>query len=358
VSSAGPEDVKLEGWAIFTKHAPGSDKFSRRRLLAATGALAGLGVAGIGRPAGSDAGRGISVDDYQQRAAKYDSEAIANFPFKRVQVRGADALNAWRRLKAENRGTLVVIGDDESLTYLAQPFDPSNDSSTPREILDAASRIRFPEDLFALRKVEDAEDAEFAATWAKLATGPVPSIVESKEGNLTIFSFRRGTDPVPMGTHGHIIRPDVIRDYIARQSRGPQLGEWPSEPSPWPGLSIATDLYGEPLAKVYIAIIPTDDWTTVPAYLRWGGWGKCPDPEYHVAALRSWRARYGVELVGLSFDVMNLRTAKRPSTREIALALAREQYAYCSDIIDQGTGTLSALAATLMVSDWWNFRWD
>jgi hypothetical protein len=65
-----------------------------------------------------------------------------------------------------------------------------------------------------------------------------------------------------------------------------------------------------------------------------------------------------VELVGLSFDVTNLQTAKRPETREVALALAREQYTYCNDIIDQGTDTLSALAATLMVSDWWYFWWD
>ena len=82
------------------------------------------------------------------------------------------------------------------------------------------------------------------------------------------------------------------------------------------------------------------------------------DTEHHVAALRSWRARYAVELVGLSFDVMNLRTAKRPWTREISLALAREQYAYCNDIIDRIRDTYSALAATLMVSDWWYFRWN
>src|SRR5262249_5046813 len=110
--------------------------------------------------------------------------------------------------------------------------------------------------------------------------------------------------------------------------------------------------------KVHIAIIPTDDWTTIPAYLNWGGWNACPHPEYHIAALRSWRDRFGAELVGLSFDVMNLRVARRPATREAALELAREQYFYCGDIVDQGTGTLSRLAATLMTDDWWFFWWD
>jgi hypothetical protein len=334
---------------------PAPLEFNRRRLLAASGAVAGFGLAGLAFPAFSQT---ETPTESEQRQAELDAQAIANFPYMRVQVPGEDAFHVWQRLKAENRGIPVIIGDDKSLASLALPFDPSNDSSSLQEILDAASRIKFPDDLFALRKAEDTEDTEFAATWAKMATGPLPNIVDSEKGNLTIFIFRQGTDPVPMGTHGHFIRLDVIREFISQQSRGPRLGEWPSEPTPWPGLSVATDLYGKPLAKVHIAIIPTDDWTTVPAYLRWGGWSGCPDPEYHVAALRSWRTRYGVVLVGLSFDVMNLRTAKRPSTREIALVLAREQYAYCKDIIDQIRDTYSALAATLMVSDWWYFRWN
>jgi Domain of unknown function (DUF4253) len=50
--------------------------------------------------------------------------------------------------------------------------------------------------------------------------------------------------------------------------------------------------------------------------------------------------------------------AVRPKTREEALALARDQYVYCADNIDQGVRTYSALAAALMESDWWYFWWD
>jgi hypothetical protein len=75
-----------------------------------------------------------------------------------------------------------------------------------------------------------------------------------------------------------------------------------------PGLSVAFDLRsGAPLPRAHIVILPTDDWTTIPAYLRWGNWNGCPAPEYHVAAFRSWRDRYGAELVGLSHDVVNIR---------------------------------------------------
>jgi hypothetical protein len=62
--------------------------------------------------------------------------------------------------------------------------------------------------------------------------------------------------------------------------------------------------------------------------------------------------------VGLSHDVVNIRVRRKPATRAEALDLAREQYAYCSDIIEQGVGTVSALAAALMENDWWYFWWD
>jgi hypothetical protein len=55
---------------------------------------------------------------------------------------------------------------------------------------------------------------------------------------------------------------------------------------------------------------------------------------------------------------MIIRVNRRPETRGAALDLAREQYLYCSDIVDQGVQTFSALAAVLMQSDWWYFWWD
>lgn len=114
----------------------------------------------------------------------------------------------------------------------------------------------------------------------------------------------------------------------------------------------------KPLDRVFIALVPTSDGTEVPAYFRWGNWNGCPAPQFHVAALRSWRDRYGAELVSLGADVMDIRVARRPETPDAAMALAREHYEYCNDIVDQGTGTISELAAMLMDTDWWYFWWD
>jgi hypothetical protein len=152
---------------------------------------------------------------------------------------------------------------------------------------------------------------------------------------------------------------EEVHAMMLKEPQPPPVGDWPSEVEASPGLAVASDpLTGKPLPKVHVAVLPTDDWTTIPAHLNWGGWNACPHPEYHVAALRSWRDRFGAELVGLSHDTMNLTVARRPGTREAALELAREHYAYCSDIVDQGTGTLASLAASLASDDWWFFWWD
>jgi Domain of unknown function (DUF4253) len=60
----------------------------------------------------------------------------------------------------------------------------------------------------------------------------------------------------------------------------------------------------------------------------------------------------------MSGDVLNLRAASKPKSREEALALAAEHYEFCPDTVDQGVGTLETLAACLLEHDWWYFWWD
>lgn len=244
------------------------------------------------------------------------TKALANFPFEIVETSGENALARWQELKTAGRGVPVVVGEDiEGVLAAFSPGQPA----TPRpvhETLAAASALRFPEDLTKMRR-----DVNAAA----------------------LETLRK---------RGHSVD-------IEGEEREPPLGEWPAATSGSPGLSAAYDiLTRQPLPKVYIVLVPTDDPSTVPAYLRWGDWNECPAPEYHVAALRHWRDHYGAELIGVGKDVLNIRVARKPVTRSEAIELARVQYAYCNDIVDQGTESLSALAAELMAHDWWFFWWD
>jgi Domain of unknown function (DUF4253) len=56
--------------------------------------------------------------------------------------------------------------------------------------------------------------------------------------------------------------------------------------------------------------------------------------------------------------VMECTVARPPKTREEAMALAREQFFYCTDIVYQGTESLSLLGATVLNAKAWYFWWD
>jgi hypothetical protein len=285
----------------------------RRTMLAG---LACMSLPSLARAAeGTTMPQGLSHLTPEQRARYEEMHArmMAALSFERVTVTGVDALAEWQRLKSAGRGWPVVVGDDEALERIADQFsmfDPQVSGVSigappraPAEIVEGAAGLRFPADL---------------ARWSGA--------------------------------------------YREEDLRSP-VGEWPgdsaAEVAQEDGLTVARNLLtGEAFERVHILLIPTrNDWE-VPAYLRWGDWNACPPPEYHVSALRSWHDRYGAELVGINGDTMNLRAARKPAGRDEALALAHEQYRYCPDIVDQGTGTISALAATLMSSDWWYFWWD
>lgn len=235
---------------------------------------------------------------------------MAALPYERITVPGKDAMAAWEKLRASGRGWPLVIGNDEDVERIADQFtmgDPvvSGGPAGPRrpspaQILAAAAKIQFPADLY---------------TWAEI---PPPG----EEKGLT--------------------------------------GDWPSPPTEAaPGLAVAVDLQtGRLHDKVHILVLPTDKSWEAPAYLRWGGWNACPPPDYHVAALRSWHDRFGAELVGINGDTMNIRVRHPARDRRQALILAQEFQAYCTDIVDQGVGSMTALASELMREDWWFFWWD
>lgn len=239
--------------------------------------------------------------------AEYEARLRREFPYERFETSGANAWDEWQRLCGLNRGWPVIVGNDEDFLRVAEsvvgyPGDP-HPLRPVADILHAASQLEHPASLQQAIRAE----------------------------------YERYGDDLPEA----------------------EMGQWPREQVRGGGLTVPFDvLTGQPHAKVHIVVLPTQDAAEAPAYLRWGGWNACPHPEYHVAALRAWRARYGVELIALSGDVMNLKATRRPATRVEAIELAREHYLFCNDVIDQGVGTLSNLAAILMSTDWWYFWWD
>ena len=96
----------------------------------------------------------------------------------------------------------------------------------------------------------------------------------------------------------------------------------------------------------------------VAVHLGYGDWNDCPSPAVHAAFARCWSKAYGAAPAALAGDVIEYRVARPVGTREEAMELALAQFAYCPDIVLQGTETLEHLAAELLGARYWFFWWD
>ena len=139
----------------------------------------------------------------------------------------------------------------------------------------------------------------------------------------------------------------------------------------WDEMGAADETDGEPVTRflgywdygtkktepLLLAEIPAENPWEVFAWLPFGGWNECPDTAEQMAMARYWFQRHGAVPAVVTADVLEY-ILPVPVGQEAAVRLALEQYAFCADIVDQGVGTLEALAAGLAQSDRWYFWWD
>jgi hypothetical protein len=136
-------------------------------------------------------------------------------------------------------------------------------------------------------------------------------------------------------------------------------GEWPETTSEEMGIGTHLNvLTGLPKKYVMIALLRVAAPWEVFARLNWGGWNDCPFPAEHCAMQRYWALQYGAEVVSVTGDIVQCVVKTPPTDREKSLHLAREQSIYCYDIVQQGVGSIAALAAGLLDSRFWYFWWD
>jgi len=138
-----------------------------------------------------------------------------------------------------------------------------------------------------------------------------------------------------------------------------EAGEEPPEPEPYSRFTVPYDiLTGKPLKKIWIAAFPIANFYEIPIYIQYGGWNACPYPYEHAAVMKYWHQLYGAELIGITNDVIEMKVSNPPKTYQQAFELAKEQMAYCDDIVFQGTMTVERLAKLLVSATSWFFWWD
>lgn len=152
-----------------------------------------------------------------------------------------------------------------------------------------------------------------------------------------------------------------VEAWLRDRERGEPLpsGPWPRGESGSGELGLHLDtLSRKPKKHVMIGLFPTRNAWEAPALMRYGGWNENPEAHVHVALHKRWHERHAARIACMSNDIVECLVDRPPATREAALVLAREQYLYCPDIVDQGVESVEALAATLLNGRVWYFWWD
>jgi len=256
-------------------------------------------------PAGED----MAALSQTLKDAGIDTASLANL-FKRdgqniyaLTTHGSKAVALWERLRAvvDKTGRWpVIVGDSNTADQLAEHVEAA-DAKKPSELIAAAEKIDAVE---WFKKT--AKDRKYDEPGANLETG-----------------------------------------------------KWDSSATPMTDFQIPKDILKQtPHPSVTVALLPTTNPWEVPAWLNYGGWNECPVPEVQVAVLKRWHGQYGAEVVGVAWDIMELRATKPPDSRDKALALAREQFIFCEDIVTQGVNSVEALAQSLLNGKIWYFWWD
>ncbi len=224
------------------------------------------------------------------------------------------------------------------------------DFPTKRSIIDASTGIKrdpteFPDTQRILRQAEEINAIQwFARTYRE----HVENLKQEMER---------------LAQEGYEEDAAHFRTRLQQQDglQGFPRGDWPEDTDPtspfWIGARITHDRDMHSY-EVTIALLPRPHCWQVPAFLKFGGWNACPWPHEHVTILRYWEEQFGARVVCLTEDTIECMVSRPPRTRRDALLLARDQYLYCEDIVEQGTRSLDALAAGLLNGESWYFWWD
>lgn len=108
--------------------------------------------------------------------------------------------------------------------------------------------------------------------------------------------------------------------------------------------------------ETILAYIPTTKPFEVFAWVPFGGWNECPCAEDMINLSRYWYLKHNAVPAVISHDTLEFFCA--PLDIKSAMETAVEHYAVCPDNVDQGIGTIAALADSLTKSTVWWFWWD
>lgn len=115
---------------------------------------------------------------------------------------------------------------------------------------------------------------------------------------------------------------------------------------------------GEGIKEVILFKIPVKNPWEVVAWLPMGGWNACPPAEEMMAVAKYWYEQHGAVIASVTHDTLEFYVEDPVKDGETARELAKEMYSFCTDIVDQGSGSIAELCETIKQSRVWFFWWD
>jgi hypothetical protein len=102
--------------------------------------------------------------------------------------------------------------------------------------------------------------------------------------------------------------------------------------------------------------LPNDEW--LQEFQEESGVDYFDQVSPQAAVVPSWEDRFGVRLVGIAFETLELSVAAPPVTFEHALHVAAEHWMFCPDNLEQGGRGLAGYAEQICGETSWTFWWD
>ncbi len=254
---------------------------------------------------------------------------------------------------------------------LARILKQNDIDTTSLELLDEG----FKDEIYCLTMA----GPDTFSKWLKLRnlvdqTGFWPVVVPEWEPPASMIDFAEGYDDRStdefLAASGEVNAVEWLAESYKYQKDETDpnwqypRGEWPTNVQPNNDLQIqGNDLQVykglEPLIN-YFVLVPTKFGWEVPAYLRFGYVRGLTKIQESVSVFKYWYELYGAEIYYIQEEGIWAYVTRPPQTKEAALKLAEEHYAYAPDnmSVSVKTGTIEGLAAELLNGQAWYFWWD
>lgn len=108
--------------------------------------------------------------------------------------------------------------------------------------------------------------------------------------------------------------------------------------------------------EAYLLQVPTAKPYEVFAWLPFCGWNECPDVDEMIAICKYWYDNYGAIPTTITYNMLIFYLEQPITDMENAVNIAKEQCAFCSEVI--GMGGIESYVATTYNGYSWLFWWD